>query len=177
MARNIKTTGSGLIGGDEIVAKLTTLVRSLQGQERSQLARAVLNDVGSTAWDEIGSVAKRTAESKGLPKSISDAIFVDAGLKGIESRQKLSALVGVRKKTSMVEWRASSSSQMNAKAKIGTGGRVAMSLATMFEYGTSIMPPKPYLRPAIESGRSGIPSRLAVKLWSTIKLWNGNNPQ
>ena len=178
MAKSLLTKkGNGLLGADEIAAKLKKMVDGLQGREKSMLAREVLGDLGKAAWTEVGSVAKSTAESKGLSKEISDAIFVDSGMGGIESRQRLSALIGINKQKSMRTWTASWSSQMNAKAKVSAGGKVAMSLATMEEFGTSRQKPRPFLRPAIDSGRRSIPGTLGKLLWDTIKKWNGNNPQ
>lgn len=102
------------------------------------------------ARDEIRDLAPEDPKwAKGA--SVKGAVFAYRGHPH-KDPQGPSVLFGVSKKKSMLEWTAGKHPK-HPRAKIPPGGKVAMSLATMFEYGTTQLSARPFFRPAMAAIR------------------------
>lgn len=73
----------------------------------------------------------------------------------------------------MVEWTAARNPK-SPKAKVVYPGKVAMSLATMMEFGTTRGPAKPAFRPAVINAKAELPLILAKGLKEIIARHGGN---
>ena len=174
MARSVITARQADVSGlKELISNLEDLAKGLNGYAQNSLARNTMQAIGETAQEEIEAPAKSNAVSKGVPTVVKDSIFTDFRRIRGGSSIRMSALVGVNKRRSMREWTATANPK-SARAKVAPGGKVAMSLATMYEFGTSKMGPRPYLRPAVETGRITAPVKLGKKLRAVITQWAGS---
>jgi hypothetical protein len=139
---------------------------------------------GAQMQSDLGDLAKRGAvllEANALaqnwPKDAIKSIFVYTKLDPKESRRKRGpgALFGFRKRgrskpyaPGFREWFPGRSASMRAKSlvipgfkgKEGALQKIGMSLATMFEFGTSKMAARPALRPTIAALRAIYPAAL-----------------
>lgn len=77
------------------------------------------------------------------------------------SKTRITALAGVGKQRTMVEWRAGRFPK-SPRAKVAPGGRVAMALATMLEFGTTNRRARPAIRPAIALAKAAIVEKIAA---------------
>lgn len=118
---------------------------------------------GFPRWKPHG---KNVAGSEAL-----QSIFSYGRPKPSENRwQRISALAGVTRKATMVEWRAGAKNRPalpGRERKKNRGELVAMSLATMLEYGTTNRPPRPAIRTAIKSARARIVDAVATS-WKSL---------
>lgn len=87
-------------------------------------------------------------------------------------RQRISALAGVTKPETMVEWTTPGINAASAKAgrprKRAKGETVAMAFATMLEFGTSRMKARPAIRPAVKAARERIVAKVAEQYRSLL---------
>lgn len=81
--------------------------------------------------------------------------------------RKTTALAGISKRKSMVEWEAGKSK--HPRAKVAPGSKMSMALATMFEFGTSKMQPRPAIRPALVAVRGAVLARLTSGYKSVLE--------
>lgn len=170
MARTFKPSrGSDIEGYEDLVRTLEEIGKGVSGEKRNQYCRDVMQVLGTTATVNIADVAKAKAKAKGVPQSVIDSIFTDQRVSKIRNNEP-AVLVGVNKKRTMVEWTADES-PASPRAKVSPGGKVSMSLATMFEFGTSTMKAKPYMRPALRYGRSVIINDLMPRLRAVMEKW------
>ena len=96
----------------------------------------------------IATEARSSAASRGVPLRVQQSIFTFAD-PAKDRPGEHAALVGVNKQRTMIEWTARASTSPRAKAAPGT--KLAMSLASMFERGTTRMKARPYFTPAVKS--------------------------
>ena len=89
------------------------------------------------------------------------SIFSFSKPRGGDSRKRISAVVGVGKRRTLVEWIAGRFPK-SPRAKVSPGGRVAMALAAMLEFGTTRRAARPAIRKAIQSGKMRIVNTIAV---------------
>lgn len=92
-------------------------------------------------------------------------------------RSKISAIAGVTKRANsgrgtMISWRAGKRGRTgwvykDVVRKVAYGNEVAMSFATMLEFGTSNRPPHPAIRPAVDAAKAGIVATIAEK-WKEL---------
>src|SRR5688500_3062311 len=145
---------SELLGVKELEQKFRDLLLLFQGS-RQQTGKAGLlkREVNRTLRDSaeiIATEARSNAAANSVPQRVRNSIFVFSDPKK-DKPQRSSALVGVNKRRTMAEWTARSSFSPRAKAAPGT--RISMSLASMFERGTSSMKERPYFTPAVKTMR------------------------
>lgn len=141
---------SELLGVKELEQKLRE-INSLFLQRatgKAQRRRREMTEVLRDAAGVIASEARSNAAAQSVPKRVQNSIFTFAD-PAKDRPGKHSALVGVNKQRSMVEWTARASRSPRAKAAPGT--RIAMSLASMFERGTTRMKARPYFTPAVKT--------------------------
>jgi HK97 gp10 family phage protein len=150
-----KRLKSRIEGVKELEAKFRDLISLFQDKAAtSGKARLLKREVTETlhgAADMIAREARSNAASQNVPSRVQRSIFTYANPAKDKPRRS-AALVGVNKKRSMVEWVAAPNNK-SPRAKVGAGGKVAMSLAAMFERGTSRMKARPYFTPAVKSMR------------------------
>jgi hypothetical protein len=82
-----------------------------------------------------------------------NSIFAYAKPRGGDFRKRISALAGVSKQKTLIEWRAGKFPK-SPNAKIAPGGAVAESLAAMLEFGTSNHPARPAIRGVIRGQKA-----------------------
>lgn len=165
-------------GGKAFKAEVTgikELERKLKALsvENPQLRNEIFTVVGDAAEelrDEMKSAARSagwgsvTTTSKGRKVTgdeAIDSIFAYAKPRGSGKFTKISALAGVGKKKTMVEWRAGRRPK-SPNAKVAAGGKVAESLAAMLELGTSNRPARPAIRDVIRGQKSQMLAKLAA---------------
>lgn len=141
--------------------------------QKAAITRRAGRMVQETLWEaahEIEVEAGQRAAMQGWPARAIEGMFAYAGLK--DNRPPIggkwgTSLAGEAKKRSMIEWTAGKTapredkSGKHAERKVAPGGKVAMSLATMYEFGTTRLVPRPALRPAITAVRGRIVAVLA----------------
>ncbi|MGJ5817040.1 HK97-gp10 family putative phage morphogenesis protein [Paludibaculum fermentans] len=156
---------------------LSKLERSIHAIiERSQ-GQAVMDVLGKAA-NMFRQQAVANAHSEGLPKEVADSIFAFGRLRG-KVRKNPSALVGVKRgkgTPAYVEWQAAGGP--GARSAVGSGkaikatsapGRtIGMSLATMFEFGTSKMPPRPFFAKALKEKKAEVKSYVHDELLKVL---------
>jgi len=153
--RNIVKGGgkNSVQGFKELKAKLQDL------QPENPTMRADIQAVLGDAAVEVRNEMRAQAMIAGWPARLIATIFKFSELRAM-GKEKISALAGVSKKRSMLEWKAGKHPK-SQNAKVPPGGKVAESLATMYEFGTSRMSAHPAIRPAVKIVRNKV--REAVK--------------
>ncbi len=181
MARKLVSGKSIEVRGlRELEARIRDIVDDAKGPE----VRAAISGITRELRMEVAA----SAMSKRVPHEVLDDIFsYDKPHPADKGKGRVTALVGIRKKgrtapwaKAYVEWNPQQSwigvagkvasgfggSLTNRGAKairkgMVTGRRIGESLATMWELGTSKMPPRPFFRPVISSARLRVMSELA----------------
>ena len=147
-------------GKKEFIQAVNALTADLSGEERAG-ARAGIMDALADGAAIVATAARQNAAS-GAPAEVRDGIFSYGKLPpALKQRKKPSALAGVSKKKSMREWRAGKHPR-SPRAKVSPGGNVSMSLAAMYEFGTSRMSGTGYFSKAVASSRGAV--RRAIEL-------------
>lgn len=159
--RNLARNGgkkfqSEITGIKELEAKFRDLVALFETQKsgRSKVLqlRTEISDTLQTAAGFIANEARSNAESNNAPRSVINAIFSFAN-PAKDKPNRSAALVGINKKRSgLITWFAGKHSK-SPRAKVPPGGKVSMSLAAMFEGGTTKMRARPSFGPAVQSQR------------------------
>ncbi len=171
MAKTLRPSkGSDIEGFNELLRKLEDMGKGISGQSRNEYCRDVMAILGECANENIADVARANAKAKSVPQSVIDSIFTDDRVSKIKKNEP-AVLVGLNKKNTMVEWTATEN-PASPKAKVSPGGKVGMSLGTMFEHGTSKMRAKPFMRPAFRYGRSVIVNNLMPRLRGVLDKWS-----
>lgn len=114
----------------------------------------MINAVVAEAAEELANTMRSSARAAGWPEWIVKSIF-SYGQMRASGKKRITALAGVNKKMSMVEWRAGKHPK-SPNAKVTPGGKVAMARATMLEFGTSRAPAKPAIRSAVKQAKGVI---------------------
>jgi HK97 gp10 family phage protein len=158
---------------EELEQKFRDLILLFQGK-REQTGKAGLlkREVNRTlreAAEIIATEARSNAAANSVPQRVRNSIFVFADPKKDKPRRS-SALVGVNKQRTMIEWTARSS--FSPRAKVAPGGKVAMSLASMFERGTTRMKARPYFTPAVKTMRQKALDYLVHGYRETLEKFN-----
>ena len=150
MARKATNTVS-IRGVRELASKIQEIVEDVQ-----------IGDVYKIVGD-AGEILKSQVKANVAPLSSRVAASVHnihAANSHSRRLKKKSALVFVDKKPTMVEWRAAPNNK-SPRAKVSPGNKMAMSLATMLEIGTSRgIPAHAYFGNAIKQSRSAIKAKL-----------------
>ena len=147
-----------------------------QRAARTRQAQQKLYDVLGEGAGMLKARVKANAEAQGWPKAVIAAIFTYADM-AKDRRKRRAALAGVRKgappRRDMKiyrEWYPGRSKSMRAKSLVlpgtksakGTGlQKIGMSLASMFEYGTSKMSARPAFRPALKAAQQQVLQHIA----------------
>lgn len=150
------------LGVRELNAKLKEISAAMDPAQQTSLRKGV-HSVLHEAVQVIKDRAVQNAENQNWPAEAVKSIFTFADPeKG--SRRRSSALVGVGKRSTMVEWHAAKTPPTNplkeVQRKVAPGGAVSMSLATMFETGTSKMPARPAFRPAVSQSMQQVADKV-----------------
>lgn len=174
MARNIATKKLVAVSGlKEMQANVSRILDAMDGRELQA-------DLGQLAA-KGAALLEAAADAQNWPKDAVDSIFVYSQLAPNERRRKSgpSALFGFRKRGRKQPWakgyrewfpgrskstRAKSLVLPGLKSKTGGLQKVGMSLATMFEFGTSKLRARPALRPTIAKLRSIYPAEVGAIL-------------
>jgi hypothetical protein len=144
------------------------------GSARARAARQDLHEALRGAAEMVKSAVRTKAMAAGWPKATVAAIFSYADPRQ-DKPARSNALAGIRKgapprKDDAIyrEWFPGRSQSRRAKRLIIPGDRgasglqkIGMSLATMFEFGTSKMAARPAFRPAIAAIKTQVVRRLA----------------
>jgi len=156
-------------GVRELRATVGNLLNALEGQERSrygQMTYQTMADASKYLTDTIRS----RATAAGWPRASVASIFwygeskreYDGGRETGYSRRIRANLIGVRKGAPpredaaiYKEWRASGKNQSPRK-KRGGGELIGMSLAAMYEHGTTKMLARPAFREGYNIAKSGV---------------------
>jgi hypothetical protein len=121
----------------------------LGGSGKVSLLRREISRVLGEAAGFISAEAKSNARSQGVPDRVVSSIFTFAN-PAKDKPKRAGALVGVNKRSTMITWFASKHPK-SPKAKVPPGGKVSMSLASMFEGGTTNRNARPFFSPALKS--------------------------
>lgn len=138
----------------------------------AQLATNALNDTAAFTRDAI----KTSASAGGWPSRLMGTIFAFGDVAADTLPRSLRAsLVGIRKGAPprrddaiYREWKARGDNTSPRK-KRGGGSLIGMSLAAMFEYGTSKIQARPAFRPTVTRLRSTIRQRLIASYKDIIE--------
>lgn len=173
MGRNIGSSKQLEIHGvQDLLGNIEDIIAGLKGTpgRRAAVTRRASEILGKelhAAAVIVRDETKRRAISQNWPHEAIAGIFAYFDP---NKPKRSTALAGVSKRRSMVEWYPGKSKSPRAKVAPGTvsakGARfgaqkIAMSLATMFEYGTSKMNARPAYRPALASVRASMLARMA----------------
>lgn len=135
-----------LLGIPEVQAKIKEILEQTSGNEAGANARNRVRELVGEAAKTIKEKAVSNATSQGWPKQVVNSIFTFND-PAKDKPKRTAALVGINKQKSMLQWTAAANPK-SPKAKVSPGGKIAMSLATMYEFGTSRMKAKPAFRKA-----------------------------
>jgi len=148
--------------------QLSDAVSGVAGVRANATAAAVIAAAFKEVSEYLRDKIKSAATGKGVPNRVQAAVFAFTDLsKGKTARKQRSTLVGVRKgapprKDSKlyVEWG-------------GSGKTIGMSLATIFEKGTTRgIKPARYFRTGLFSSRSYVLQRLTAAYKTAIESFN-----
>lgn len=144
----------------ELSLTLKELSDSLGGGVKNT---ALSRDVHRVLGDSASQIARRAVsigQSKGVPRRVLASIFTYAS-PSQDKPNRTAALVGVNKQKTLVSWFPGRSRSTRAKKLIiptavgagfgSQGGKISMSLAAMFERGTSKMKSRSYFAAAFRS--------------------------
>lgn len=149
-----------ITGKKEVVRKLTRLISTLSGEGLVGAQNDVMWALGD-AGNIVSAAAKQNARAVNAPPEVVDAIFTYRGNPPVKQKKKApAALVGVDKSDSMRIWTAGRVIA-SVKSKVAPGGKVAMSLAAMFEFGTTRRPATGFFSRALIQNRAAVRARLA----------------
>jgi len=133
-----------------------------ENPKMAQAAQQLVAETSKMAADQM----RANARSAGWPSAAVNSIF-SYGQSQPGKRKKITALAGVNKRRNMAEWTATANPR-SPNAKVGAGGKVAMSLPTMYEFGTSRMRAHPAIRPAVQQVRGQVVSQLSAGITDII---------
>ncbi len=146
---------------------LTTAIRILVGNASAEVRNEMKRRAISAGWANQaifaqGANGKRKAMSG---QTVIDIMFASARpAPGDNPRRRISGMAGVSKRRSMVEWIAGRvgpfSWPTRTPRRVKAGNPVAESFATMLEFGTTRMKPRPAIVPAIQAARSRVVATL-----------------
>ena len=141
---------SELLGVKELEQKLRDM-NSLflpRATGKAQRLRREMTEVLKDSAGIIATEARSNAAAQNVPQRVQRSIFTFTD-PAKDKPGKHGALVGVNKRRTMVEWTARNS--FSPRAKAAPGSKIAMSLASMFERGTTRMKARPYFTPAVKT--------------------------
>ena len=149
MGRNIGSSKQLEIHGvQDLLGNIEDIIAGLKGPpgRRAAVTRRASEILGKelhAAAVIVRDETKRRTISQNWPHEAIAGIFAYFDP---NKPKRSTALAGVSKRRSMVKW---------------ARGTIAMSLATMFEYGTSKMRARPAYRPALQAVRDSVLARVA----------------
>jgi hypothetical protein len=157
--KNLEVSGIAEVQ-DAINESLVAMGSSLAISRGKKIAitRRAFQILNKTLYDSAALVKGRGVSNAQSLKWPREAVAGFFAYYDPDKPRKTTALAGISKRKSMAEWRAGKSKSPRAKAPPGT--KISMSLATMYEYGTSKMAKRPALRPAITSMKGAVLDRL-----------------
>lgn len=127
-----------------------------------------MNVLGDAA-DVLSGAMKTLARLNGYPPAVVESVFSFRRLPAsLRARKQPSALAGVAKGETIVEWRATAAPK-SARAKVPAGGKVAMSLAAMWEFGTSKMAGRGAIATAVTHSRGAVRETIVDGLTRVIQ--------
>lgn len=158
-----KTATVSITGKKEIVRNLNRVTAALSGEGLVGVQQDIMWALGD-AGDIVAEAAKQNARGVGAPAEVVDAIFSYRGNPPLQQKKKRPAsLVGVDKSKSMRIWTAGRVIS-SVKSKVAPGGKVGMSLAAMYEFGTTRRPATGFFSRAVMGNRAAVRARLAANL-------------
>ncbi len=143
---------------------LTTAIRVLVGQASADVRNEMKSRAISAGWASK-SISTRKGTVLATGQEVIDSMFASARpAPGDDPRRRVSGLAGVSKRRSMVEWIAGrvgpQSWPTRTPRRVKAGGLVAEAFATMLEFGTTRMKPRPAIVPAIQAARGRVVATL-----------------
>lgn len=181
MPQKIKP-GEHMAGLDKLDLKLRDFLAALTGDvsissgKRSAVTarvRQIIGDGLREAATEIKTEATARARAQNWPKAAAESFFAYYDPEKDKPRRS-GALAGAAKKRSMVEWTARANPK-SPRAKVAPGGKVAMSLAAMYEFGTSWLAARPAFRPAVAAAKERVFKRIAEAYLQAIEVLGYDN--
>jgi hypothetical protein len=161
--------------------ELQIKLRDLHPSE-NKFMKMQINDVLGDAATEVRDQMRASAMIARWPVSLIKTIFSYYELNAMYTRRRNrpSALAGVSKRQSMIEWRAGAHPK-SPRAKNPPGKIISESLATMMEYGTSgttleygtsHIQARPAIRPALRMVRARVRALFVTRLREVLKKFS-----
>ncbi len=153
---------------------------SISVESRSSLVSSARSELRNGLYDAaviVRNQARANAVAAGWPHKAIESAFA-FNRPSDEMTKRTRALAGVGKRKSMVEWTAAEHQARFSRVlqggvhKVAPGGKVAMSLAAMFEFGTSRMVARPAWRPALTSTRSNVRNKVRETYTAVLKMFD-----
>lgn len=139
-------------GRSAIVKKVNAIVAAMSAEEQTAARKNIMDVLGDGA-DLMAGAMRTMARASQYPQEVIDSIFSSRKLPpALKMRKQPSALAGVSKAQSMREWRATAKPK-SPKAKVAEGGKVAMSLAAMYEFGSTKTKPRGAIAGAVTDSK------------------------
>ncbi len=174
-----KGTREAVTGLKELNAKLKAL-----SPENPDMARWLQNVVGKASIEmrnemvaqarAAGWGGQRLRSKGGMvtgDEAIASIFAFTRSSKQTRRAAKVSALAGVTKGKTMVEWRAGRYPQ-SPRAKVAWKKLVAMAFATMLEFGTTRMAARPAIRTAVKTARPRVIAAVADGYKAVLKKFS-----
>lgn len=163
MAKSVNITGR-----NQVVKRVKAVMAAMEDNQREATRGTVMTALGDAA-DVLSGAMKTLARLNGYPNAVIESIFSFRRLPpSLRARKKPSALAGVAKADTMREWKATAAPK-SARAKVPAGGRVAMSLAAMYEFGTSKLAGRGAIGTAVTNSRAAVRETIVIGLQKIIR--------
>jgi len=173
-------------GAKEAVTGLKELEKKLKAlaPDNPDMARWLQNVVGKASIEMRNEMVAHARAAGWGSQSIRNKTGTVTGEEAINSifaftrsskqtrrAAKVSALAGLTKDKTMVEWRAGRYPK-SPRAKVAAGKKVAMAFATMLEFGTTRMAARPAIRPAVKAARARVIAAVADGFNTVLKKFS-----
>jgi hypothetical protein len=156
-----------ITGRNEVVRNVNRLMSAMSDESKNDARGSIMNSLGDAA-DLMASAMRTMSRLKGYPQEVIDSIFAYRKLpSSLRSRKKPSALAGVAKQQTMRTWSATAKPR-SPRARVAKGAQVAMSLAAMYEFGTSKLPAGGAIEAAVSQSRGAVRDTIAAGLSKLI---------
>ncbi len=187
MAKNYNRAATRITGIRELRANLADVVaavtndRSISADSRTgalATGQQYITTGIRNAARLVRNQARDNATSEGWPSRVVASIFAYSDQPDTPGLKRTTALAGVNKRRSMVKWNAVRHSAQwhrvmtSGVHKVEPGSEVAMSLATMYEFGTSRMMAKPAFRPAVTATKGSVTAILVSAYRQAIQSFH-----
>ena len=155
-------------GANKFLKNLETITSAMSGEEAAKYRRGVVWAL-QNASEIITDQAKSNARGARVPAEVIESIFTFGGLpKSKAARKKPSALAGVNKAKTIKEWIAGKHPK-SPRAKVAPGGKVAMSRAAMYEFGTTRQRAIAFFGRAVKARRAQVRTRIGENIKTVLR--------